>query len=302
MSRGSRSDQRGHVGQDQTDAPARWTVHPRGESTHRVVPEHRSAVVAPGGRDRTQVPQARNRQRGGCLGGASGVGAQGRPAPTGARPAHGQDAVRADSRPGLRRQLRPRDALGAGLARRAGRRTAACSLRADELRARRRLPVRLELRVRLRRWPAPPAGGRAHQARQQPRLLADGLPDAEPRDAVRRPRTRLPGAGRHPQAGRVRQHEDRGRQGRRRQAALGQRALPGHVLALPVRARVLQPGLRLGEGHRREERARPPAPGLARSERTALARPGHAQCLARRALPRLLGRDRAPRVAGIDSG
>mmetsp|Transcript_66689 Transcript_66689/g.164354 ORF Transcript_66689/g.164354 Transcript_66689/m.164354 type:complete len:290 (-) Transcript_66689:2368-3237(-) len=285
MSRGSRSDQRGHVGQDQTDAPARWTVHPRGESTHRVVPEHRSAVVAPGGRDRTQVPQARNRQRGGCLGGASGVGAQGRPAPTGARPAHGQDAVRADSRPGLRRQLRPRDALGAGLARRAGRRTAACSLRADELRARRRLPVRLELRVRLRRWPAPPAGGRAHQARQQPRLLADGLPDAEPRDAVRRPYARLRGPGRRGAPGHLRQHEDRRGPRWPRQAPRRQQPLRRAVRALPLRPRLLQRRQRLGEGCRREERAGQPPARLARRSPPALRQLHRAQRLAGRALP-----------------
>lgn len=84
----------------------------------------------------------------------------------------------------------PRDPPGARLARGAGCRATACGLRADELRARGCLPVRLELQVRLRRWPAPAARGRAHQALQQPGLLAHGLPDTEPRDAVRRSHAR----------------------------------------------------------------------------------------------------------------
>ena len=62
-------------------------------------------------------------------------------------------------------------------------------------------------------------------------------------------------SGRRSRARHLRQHEDRGRQGRPRQAAPGQRALPGDGQSLPVRGRVLQPGRRLGEGPDREERA-----------------------------------------------
>jgi hypothetical protein len=110
------------------------------------------------------------------------------------------------------------------------------------LRAGRSLPVRLELRVRLRRRLK--RGGwkwRIRSCAPQPRLLAGGLSEPEPRDAVRCPcpglcRLRRRAAPRH-----LRQHEDGGRQGRPRQGAHGQCALPRHERALPVRCRVLQP-------------------------------------------------------------
>ena len=248
---------------------ARWAVHPRGEPAHRVVEEHGSAVVAPGGRDRTEVPQARGGQHRRSVDGAAGDGAEGRrsPAERDRRTAKMLfEQIQAQGYAGsyarvtacVRRWQAEQDACAA-----------ARGLRAAELRAGRSLPVRLELRVRrsiggLRRrlevahiklarsagpsgwWPIP---AQSHEM----------LFDAHAR-ALRRLRRRPP--PRH-----LRQHEDRGRQGRPRQGAHGQRALPGDVRPLPVRAGVLQP--------------RPPAGRRASSRRTC--RTGAARSGAKRA-------------------
>ncbi len=61
-------------------------------------------------------------------------------------------------------------------------------------------------------------------------------PQPKPRDAVRRPRTRLRCLRRCAAPRHLRQHEDRGRSCRPRQGTHGQRALLRPVLALPVRA------------------------------------------------------------------
>lgn len=60
--------------------------------------------------------------------------------------------------------------------------------------------------------------------------------------------------------------------------------------ALPVRAGVLQPRSWLGEGDRREERARPLTWHLAGSSRAQLARSGQPQCVAAPGLPGRLAR------------
>ena len=99
-----------------------------------------------------------------------------------------------------------------------------------------------------------------------------------------------------------RRHADRRRSCRHRQDAAGQRALCRHGQPLPLRADVLQPGLGVGLSRRadqrasREKRAGCPSPDLA----------GHAellgstlaQCVARGALRRALGRNRAWGPAG----
>ena len=71
------------------------------------------------------------------------------------------------------------------------------------------------------------------------------------------------GAGRHSPARHLRQHEDRGGQGQEGQGPDRQRALRGDVRALPVRCRLLQRRLGLGEGRGREERAGQSAAHLA---------------------------------------
>ncbi len=73
------------------------------------------------------------------------------------------------------------------------------------------------------------------------------------------------GAPRH-----LRQHEDRRGQGAQGQGPHRQRTLRGDVRALPVRRRLLQRGLGLGEGGRREERAGQPPAHLDRRARAAL--------------------------------
>ena len=219
-------------------------------------------MVAPGRRDRTEVHGAAVAQQCRCLGRVAGGGAEGRCAPRQARAAHRQGAVRADPRARLPRQLRAGVRLGAALACAAGRGAAAGRVRAAGVCPGRSVPVRLELRVRLRRRTAAAARGGAYEARGQPRLLAGGLSDPEPRDAVRCARAGLRRLRRRAPARHLRQHEDGGGCGRPRQGARRQRALRRHVLALPVRARVLQPRRPAG---RRARSRRTCSTGAARS-------------------------------------
>ena len=67
--------------------------------------------------------------------------------------------------------------------------------------------------------------------------------------------------GRRAAARHLRQYAHCGRQGRPRQEPPGQRAVRSHGQPLPVRSRVLQSGVRLGEGADREERSRTRAIG-----------------------------------------
>ncbi len=97
-----------------------------------------------------------------------------------------------------------------------------------------------------------------------PGLLAGGLPEPGPRDAVRCAHPQLRRAGRRGPARHLRQHEDRGGQGQEGQGPDRQRALRRDVRALPVRPRLLQRRLRLGEGGGREERAGQPSAHLDR--------------------------------------
>ena len=93
-----------------------------------------------------------------------------------------------------------------------------------------------------------PHAGLAPQAVRLAGLLARGLPEPRPRDAVRRAHPLLRGHGRHRATGHLRQHEDGGRQGQEGQGSHRQQALRRDVRALPVRRRLLQRGLGLGEG------------------------------------------------------
>ncbi len=86
----------------------------------------------------------------------------------------------------------------------------------------------------------------------------------------------------------LRQHEDGRRPDRPRQGPAGQRPVLGHGQPLPVRARVLQSGLGLGEGPGREERPGCPAPAVAAD--AALSRPRRAERLAGGALPGAVAR------------
>ena len=95
----------------------------------------------------------------------------------------------------------------------------------------------------------------AHEAVRQRGVLAGGLPQPGPRDAVRCPHALVRGAGRRGPPGHLRQHEDGGGQGQEGQGPRGQRPLCRHVRALPVRCGLLQPRQRLGEGARGEGRA-----------------------------------------------
>ena len=97
--------------------------------------------------------------------------------------------------------------------------------------------------------------------------------------------------GRCAAAGHLRQYANGRRQDRPRKGASGQRPLLGDGQPLPVRGRVLQSGLRLGEGADREERSGRPPSALATHAELPL--PGGAERLAGGAMPRAVGPDAA---------
>ena len=159
----------------------------------------------------------------------------------------------------------------------------------------RSVPVRLVGRLGGHRRRADQVAGRSRQALLQPRLHSPRLSSADPRDAVRRPQPRLPRLGRRAAAGHLRQYAHRRRQDRPRQGAPGQRALLSHGQPLPVRGRVLQSGLRLGEGADREKRPGRSPSALAADAQLPL--PSGAERLAGDALPRAVGiRRRTARI------
>ena len=98
----------------------------------------------------------------------------------------------------------------------------------------------------------------------------------------------------------LRQYAHGGRQGRPRQGAPGQRALLGDGQPLPVRGRVLQPGVRLGERADREERPGCSPSALAADAQLPLA--GGAKRLAGDALPGALGASRRSSIIASASG
>ena len=171
-------------------------------------------------------------------------------------------------------------------------------IRAAGLSAGRGLPVRLERGLGGSGRRAHQAAGGAYQAVAQPGVHRAGLFAADPRDAVRCADPGVPGLGRRAAARDLRQYEDRGRSDRVGQGAAGQCPVRGDGQPLPVRARVLQSGLGLGEGTGREERAGCTPPAVA--EAAQLPRPGGAECLAGGALHRAMGPDPAWRPARHD--
>ena len=175
-------------------------------------------------------------------------------------------------------------------------------LRAAGLRARRGVPVRLERGRPGGRRHLLPRAGLAHEAVRQPGVLAGGLPEPGPRDAVRCPHPLVRGAGRRGPARHLRQHEDGGRQGQEGQGPHRQRALRHHVRALPVRPRLLQRGQRLGEGRRREERAGQPPAHLDRRGQGQVRQLHRTQRLAGRSMPRLVGGGPPPRARSVQRG
>ena len=116
------------------------------------------------------------------------AGAEGRRAPAQARAAHGAGAVRRRSRPRATPAATARvtDFIRAWR-QGEGQSVSTQGLRAAGLRARRGVPVRLERRRPGGRRHLLPHAGVAHEAVRQPRVLAGGLPEPGPRDAVRRP-------------------------------------------------------------------------------------------------------------------
>src|SRR3984957_11427155 len=104
------------------------------------------------------------------------------------------------------------------------------------------------------------------------------------------PTTTLPRLGGRAAAGHLRQYANGRRQGRPRKGTPSQRALLSHGQPLSVRSRVLQSGLRVGEGADREKR-----PGRAPSALAA-----HAALPLSRCAKRLAG-DALPRALGIDA-
>ena len=133
------------------------------------------------------------------------------------------------------------------------------------------------------------AAGRPVQAGLQPGLPSAGLSPANPRDAVRCAQPCLPGARWRSPPRHLRQYEDGGGSDSPGQSPAGQRPLPGDGQPLPVRSRVLQPGLRLGERPDREERAGRPPPDLARG--TGVRESGSTERLAGRALQANCGKN-----------
>ena len=98
-------------------------------------------------------------------------------------------------------------------------------------------PVRLERRGAGDRRHLPAHAGLAHEAVRQPGVLARGVPEPGPRDAVRGAHAQLCGARRRRAARHLRQHEDGRRQGQEGQGPGRQRALCGNARALLVRRR-----------------------------------------------------------------
>ena len=182
-----------------------------------------------------------------------------------ARAAHGARAARADQVRRLRRQLQPRHRLRARVA--PGRRPVHVrqGLRAAGLRARRGIPVRLERRGLGGRRHLLPHAGLAPQAVRQSRAFWLVAYPSQGHEMLFDAHTRsLRGHGRHRPARHLRQHEDGRGQGQEGQGPQRQQALRRDVRALPVRRRLLQRRLGLGEGRRREERAGQPAADLDR--------------------------------------
>ncbi len=153
---------------------------------------------------------------------------------------------------GLHRRLLPGHRIHPALAKRRwhGGQQSLCAV---ALRTGRSLPVRLERRTPGHRRRLAQDTGVAPEALRQPGLRRASLPDAGPRNAVRRPHARLCRPGRHSPARHLRQHEDGRGQGQERQGPHRQFTLCRDGLALPVRSRLLQCRQRLGERRRREE-------------------------------------------------
>src|SRR5256886_7758421 len=63
-------------------------------------------------------------------------------------------------------------------------------------------------------WHLPARAGVAHEAVREPRVLAGGLPEPGPRDAVRRAHAQLRSAGRHCTPGHLRQRSEERRVGK----------------------------------------------------------------------------------------
>ena len=93
--------------------------------------------------------------------------------------------------------------------------------RALGVHGRRGFPVRLVRGLGGHRGRADQAAGRSLQAQLQPRFLSPRLSAADPRDAVRRPQSRLPRAGRRSAARHLRQYANRRRQDRARERSGG---------------------------------------------------------------------------------
>ena len=145
----------------------------------------RKWLKAPAARG-AEVPTRGRAQADGVSRGAQ-RSAQGRRAPAEKGAAHGAGAVRGDQGRRLRRRLHAGDRLHPGVAQCAGQVRIDERVRAAALRAGRGVPVRLERRRPGGRRHLLPAAGGAHEAVRQPRVLAGGLSEPGPRDAVRCP-------------------------------------------------------------------------------------------------------------------
>ena len=126
--------------------------------------------------------------------------------------------------------------------------SAGASLRPADLRSRRGLPVRLESRVCGDRRRHRAGQGGAPAAVPQSPLSGSDFSARGPGDGVRGPRAELPVLRRGLSPRHLRQHEDGGADGVRRQGTRLQRALSSDVFTPPDRSRSLQPRGRLGEG------------------------------------------------------
>ena len=261
-----RSDHHGHDWQDPAFAWPEEQVGARDRAHHGAVAQHGGEVAARPGRWPAEVPARRAAEQAHRIPRRAQAGAEGRRSAAQARAPHGQGAVRRDQERRLRRWLHPRHRLHPGVA--PGRRPGGVGQRLHTagLRARRGLPVRLERGRPGGRRHLLPRAGLAHEAVRQPGVLARGLPEPGPRDAVRCPHPLVRGARRRGPARHLRQHEDGGRQGQEGQGPRRQRALRHHVRALPGRPRLLQRRQWLGEGCGREERAGQPPAHLDRCE------------------------------------
>ena len=169
----------------------------------------------------------------------------------GARAADADPHLRGVAASRLRGRLRRCSALCAALGRAARGRDGG-RLHSPDVRAGRSLPVRLEPRDRRHGRRDDDGEGRPRPALPQPHDVRARLSAREPGDGVRRARARLRVLPWRLPARDLRQHEDGGGHGLRRQGPPVQPPLPPDVLAPPRRASRLHAGRGLGERPGRE--------------------------------------------------